>query len=88
MTDPNTILEKDDARVTKAMLNVSPQRVLVYCGASFNLDPFYLESARELGKLLAQSGRTLVYGGGSAGSMGTLADGALAAGGKVSDVSF
>jgi predicted Rossmann-fold nucleotide-binding protein len=39
--------------------------------------------AEALGKLLAQSGITIVYGGGGSGLMGRLADGALAEGGKV-----
>lgn len=36
-----------------------------------------------MGRLLAESGRRLVYGGGRTGLMGALADGALAAGGEV-----
>jgi uncharacterized protein (TIGR00730 family) len=36
-----------------------------------------------VGRLLAQSGRTIVYGGGRVGMMGALADAALAAGGQV-----
>jgi uncharacterized protein (TIGR00730 family) len=36
-----------------------------------------------LGRILAREGATIVYGGGSAGSMGALAEGALAEGGRV-----
>ncbi len=43
----------------------------------------YREAAGKLGRLLAESGHTLVFGGGAAGSMGAVADGALAAGGEV-----
>lgn len=46
-------------------------------------DPAYRESAVAFGALLARRGHTLVYGGGSVGIMGAIADAALAAGGKV-----
>jgi len=42
-----------------------------------------METARSLGKSLADGGHTLVYGGGNVGLMGAVADGALEAGGKV-----
>lgn len=45
--------------------------------------PQYAESARLLGRLIAESGRELVYGGGKVGLMGVVADATLAAGGKV-----
>jgi len=57
--------------------------VCVYCGSSPGGDPVYSDSARTVGRLLAESGRTLVYGGGHVGLMGTVADAALAAGGRV-----
>lgn len=43
----------------------------------------YLRAAAALGELLAERGSTIVYGGGSTGLMGSLADAALEAGGKV-----
>ena len=43
----------------------------------------YADAARRVGELLAGEGLTLVYGGGSVGLMGTVADAALAAGGRV-----
>lgn len=58
-------------------------RVCVYCASSQHAAPEYAASATELGRLIAENGTTLVYGGGAVGSMGALADGALAAGGKV-----
>lgn len=58
-------------------------RVLVFCASSKSADPIYREAAAELGRVLAGSGRSVVYGGGSEGSMGALATAALAAGGKV-----
>ena len=57
--------------------------VTVYCSSSNRIPKIYLEEAATLGGLLAKKGMKLVYGGGAAGSMGRLADGALAAGGEV-----
>ncbi len=59
------------------------QSVCVYCGASPGLDPQFVPSATAVGRLIAESGRTLIYGGGRVGLMGAVADGALGAGGKV-----
>jgi uncharacterized protein (TIGR00730 family) len=57
--------------------------VLVYCASSGACDAAYHEVARRLGRLLAEAGCTVVYGGGRAGSMGALAEGALGAGGHI-----
>jgi uncharacterized protein (TIGR00730 family) len=57
--------------------------VCVYCGSSPGNDPAYSDAARTVGRLLAESGRTLVYGGGHVGLMGVVADAAIAAGGRV-----
>jgi uncharacterized protein (TIGR00730 family) len=46
-------------------------------------DPAYVEAARELGRLFAREGIALVYGGGSVGLMGELADAVLGSGGEV-----
>ncbi|MEX1994230.1 MAG: TIGR00730 family Rossman fold protein [Steroidobacteraceae bacterium] len=62
----------------------SPERsVCVYCASSFACDPHFREVAKLLGGLLAGAGWSVVYGGGRSGSMGALAEGALAAGGRV-----
>ena len=58
-------------------------RICVYCASSQECDPHYHAVAFELGRLLAEQGCTVVYGGGSAGSMGAVANGALSAGGEV-----
>ena len=58
-------------------------RVCVYAASSQHSDAAYRDAARSLGRLLAQAGCSVVYGGGSAGSMGAIADGALGAGGEV-----
>lgn len=62
------------------------KRVCVYCGSASGAAPAYRESAMRLGQLLAEAGIGLVYGGGSIGLMGTLADAVLAAGGHVTGV--
>lgn len=59
------------------------RRICVFCGSSAGFDPVYLEQATALGALLAERGIGLVYGGASVGTMGAVADGALAAGGEV-----
>lgn len=57
--------------------------ICVYCGSSPGSDPAYLQSAREVGALLATRGHTLVYGGGNVGLMGAVADAVMGAGGNV-----
>ena len=57
--------------------------VCVYCASSRSSHPDYRAAARRLGEVLAAEGVGIVYGGGAAGSMGALADGALARGGRV-----
>ncbi len=59
------------------------QAICVYCASSRQCDALYHEAARRLGGTLAESGYGVVYGGGGGGSMGALADGALARGGTV-----
>jgi hypothetical protein len=61
-----------------------PERsVVVYCASSRACDVEYHDVARNLGEILAVAGCVVVYGGGRAGSMGALAEGALAKGGRV-----
>ena len=59
------------------------KRIAIYCGSASPADPVYIESARMVGRSLAQRGIGLVYGGGRLGLMGAVADAALAAGGEV-----
>lgn len=59
------------------------QRLCVFCGSKVGTDPRYRATAVELGQLLARGGIGLVYGGGSIGLMGVLADAVLAEGGEV-----
>ena len=57
--------------------------ICVYCGSSAGTKPEYARAAREMGRLLGSTGRTLVYGGGGIGLMGETARAAMAAGGRV-----
>jgi uncharacterized protein (TIGR00730 family) len=58
-------------------------RICVYCASSEHVDRSYHDAATLLGRTLAEANCTLVYGGGAVGLMGSLANGALAAGGYV-----
>jgi uncharacterized protein (TIGR00730 family) len=58
------------------------KRICVFCGSSPGHDPRYLEAARTMGRTLARRGLGLVYGGGSVGLMGAVADAVLASGGE------
>ena len=60
--------------------------VCVFCGSSIGAKDSYAEGARALGREIARRGLTLVYGGGSVGLMGVIADAALEAGGAVHGV--
>jgi uncharacterized protein (TIGR00730 family) len=62
------------------------QRLCVFCGSATGRRPAYAAAARALGAALARRGIHLVYGGGSIGLMGLLADAVLAAGGAVTGV--
>src|SRR5580658_10508877 len=60
--------------------------VCVYCGSSPGTDPAFVEAARKLGKILAENSVRLVYGGGSVGLMGALAESVLEHGGQVTGI--
>ncbi|MGZ8325009.1 MAG: LOG family protein, partial [Rhodoplanes sp.] len=57
--------------------------VCIYCGSSPGSDPAFVAAARQLGKVLAETGISLVYGGGSTGMMGALAVSVYEHGGEV-----
>jgi uncharacterized protein (TIGR00730 family) len=59
------------------------KRIAVYCGSATPADPVYIDTARLVGRTLAQKGIGVVYGGGRLGLMGAVADSALEAGGEV-----
>lgn len=60
--------------------------ICVYCGSSMGHDPRFRAAADQLGRLIGEAGLELVYGGGNIGLMGTIADAALAAGGRVTGI--
>jgi uncharacterized protein (TIGR00730 family) len=58
-------------------------RICVFCGSNSGTNPAYRDAAIHLGRLLAERGIELVYGGGNVGLMGVLADSVLEANGRV-----
>lgn len=62
------------------------ESLCVFCASSSAIDPAYMDLAAETGRLCAENGWRLVYGGARGGMMGTMADAALAAGGHVEGV--
>ena len=60
--------------------------VCVYGSSSKSTRQDYLEASRELGRLLAEAGHVCINGGGKAGCMGAVNEGALGSGGRVTAV--
>ena len=60
--------------------------ICVYCGSGPGTNPHFIESAKALGKVLAENGIRLVYGGGSIGMMGAVATSTLDHGGCVTGI--
>ena len=58
----------------------------VYCGSSPGTDPAFAAAAHAFGKILAANRIRLIFGGGSVGLMGTLADAVLENGGEVTGI--
>ena len=59
------------------------ESVCVFCGSSSGFHPIYKKSAHELGQRIAEEKIRLIYGGGSVGLMGVLADAVMEHGGEV-----
>ena len=59
------------------------KQLCIFCGSSKGNDPVYEDTARELAEIMVNQGLNLVYGGGSIGIMGVLADKILSMNGKV-----
>ena len=57
--------------------------VTVYASSSAALKSVYYDAAHKLGEILAQAGKSIIYGAGGQGLMGSVADGALSKNGKV-----
>ena len=62
---------------------MSIKALAVFCGSQNGKNTLYAQQAKTLGRLLAENGVALIYGGGKNGLMGSVADGAMAAGGAV-----
>lgn len=60
--------------------------VCVYCGSGPGTNHHFIESAKAFGKILAENGIRLVYGGGSLGMMGAVASSVLDHGGTVTGI--
>src|SRR5499425_3224340 len=60
--------------------------ICVYCASGPGNNPAFMDAARQLGRILAENGIRLVYGGGSIGLMGALAESVLDHGGHVTGV--
>ncbi len=89
MLNTSAISTAEARFVNKALPSTGPKkirRVCVYGGSGVCTDPTYRDVAVKLGKLLAQAGVGLVYGGGSEGLMGTLARSVFDAGGEVTAI--
>jgi len=57
--------------------------ICVFCGSRAGDSPQFADAAATLGSLIAEYGHTLVYGGGSTGMMGVIADAVLAKSGNI-----
>lgn len=64
-------------------MNMGIHAIAVFCGSKEGTDPVFAAHAAELGKLLAEKKIRLIYGGGSAGLMGVVADSTMRHGGQV-----
>jgi uncharacterized protein (TIGR00730 family) len=60
--------------------------ICVYCASGPGNNPVFMEAATKLGRILAENNIRLVYGGGSVGLMGALAESVLDHGGLVTGV--
>jgi len=60
--------------------------ICVYCGSGAGNDPSFRDCARAFGHAMAEHGIGLVYGGGTIGLMGTIAEAVLDGGGHVTGI--
>jgi uncharacterized protein (TIGR00730 family) len=62
------------------------QSLAVFCGSKTGINPLYAEHAAQLGRLMGEKQVKLIYGGGSAGIMGVIADAVMKHGGNVTGI--
>src|SRR5687767_12798938 len=67
-------------------LAMAIRSLAVFCGSKHGMNPVFTHHAEQLGKLMAEYDVKLIYGGGSAGIMGTIADSVMNHGGKVTGI--
>jgi uncharacterized protein (TIGR00730 family) len=62
------------------------RKICAYCGSGPGTNPAFAQAARQFGAILATNGIGLVFGGGTVGMMGELAEAVLAHGGEVTGI--
>jgi len=62
------------------------QTICVYCASSTQIKPTFFDAAERLGKIFAETGLSVVFGGGCSGLMGKLADTIMAENGKITGI--
>lgn len=62
------------------------RKICVYCGSGPGADPAFAQAARDFGTILAKNSIGLVFGGGTVGMMGELAEAMLHRGGEVTGI--
>lgn len=67
-------------------MSFNPKSLCVFCGSRNGNDPAYVEEAKKLARMMAQNGIELVYGGGSIGIMGIVAQEVMDNGGRVTGI--
>jgi hypothetical protein len=83
----------DDATTAMHMQAVSRpdkmskiRKICVYCGSGPGTDPAFVVAAKAFGEILAKNGIGLIYGGGTVGIMGEIADAVEANGGQLTGI--
>ncbi len=60
--------------------------ITVYCGANMGTEKVFEDTAKYIGKWMAENGHRLIYGAGNSGLMGTVANAVIDNGGKVTGI--
>ena len=60
--------------------------ICVYCASGPGTNPAYVAAAKSFGRILSENGIRLIYGGGSVGLMGAIADAVLDSGGEITGI--
>jgi len=68
------------------IISMAIQSLAVFCGSKNGANPVFSQHAAALGKLMAENNIRLIYGGGSAGLMGIIADSVMQQGGAVTGI--